>query len=1014
MTLIRYFTKKSLNDRRRVFTLLSGLILTLSLFAGISLYVNRMSGLMLDEIYDDKERVDFFINTGLADPIETSQVLNQLAEEGVLKTINRSVGSYFWLVDAINWHWKTDGFGVIYNLPNQDFTPVLSVNEDFHEFFGNRIQLIDGNWSITATPNAAPDNSTLYDVVVSEKFLNNEMIPENQKKVGGVFFNWNWMYCKDGLYDPTSYNNINATRALELMNIYSTRYCRIAGIVDSNSSIFNIESVAPLLYDGGYFASIDLRPSIFNRIVFKFVEGGIYSKTFQFYNYISFDKSSLNINNPLKTLNYISNDKEELAVYLYENNNNVTYMEYEDAVTDIYFYITSYEIEDLIKEYAYWLQAALPKFLIFSSPVIFLGIYILNFSINHTINTRGKEISSLKSRGFSNGQIWSMFIYENVFTALIASVVSMFFGEVLSNILDETITMQRIIDQFHLFIQNFPLINYLIIFALGFAIITTLSILPANKILNLSIDKMAIQEISSPTDSSERKILFYNLRLVAMGVFFTLGLTTIDISALENSFMTLFGVIVFAITLIGGISIMSQLARLIPYYIEKSFNNRWSQLFIISREMRRLTKRTSAAFVVLSLAMAFGIISSGLISTSSSYYAADAEFKTGSDVNVAIVDSQWNTLSGLRNFQRITNMSHYPEVESASMLYIDDGYLLNKNEEFPHPSYTFNLMKSSNHFRFDLIFIDSQSLIETGYFHNYYLKSSSMSNTLQKMAQNPNKTCIVSSNLASEAKLKKNMDIGFTSGFTIAEYIFQGNTTILDIANYFPAGFQGITEKFVIVDYSLIDYQNIRFNDTSFIGFSVSRPVSSILVKLTDEYKKLESLAGISFKEKLESDTYNIVGLSIDNTQTIDNFLSENRDMITLLNLAKLDFFYALIVSAIGFLIVLEIKTVEKKNEIGILKAIGYGHRETFNLIMLDGVISILAASTAGLIIGIICSILMNFMLLPVLSVPNIFKLSLELVGIQFALGILGALVGVIIPAYLTKRFSIDELIKND
>ena len=1013
MVLIIYFLKKSINNRRRIFTLLSGLILTLSLFAGLSLYVNRMSGIVLNEIYEDKERVDLFINTGLADPIDTANELNHMVEDGNLKSINEVVGCYYWLVDAINWHWKIDGFGVIYNLPNQDFTPVLSVNDEFHEFFNNRIQLLDGKWSLDAIPNAAPDNSTLYDVVVSEKFLNNRMIPENQKKVGGVFFNWNWMYCKSGIRNPMFYNDINSTRALELMNVYETNYCRIAGIIESNSSIFEIESIAPIFTLGGFFSSSDIKPSFFKRITFKFEEGDYYVKIFQFYNYLKFNKESLNKDNPLKTLDFISMDKNSLTIYLNEKNNNETYSEYEDYIVEKYHYITSNEIEDLIKEYSYWLQAALPKFLIFSSPVIFLGIYILNFSVNHTMNARSREISSLKSRGFSNGQIWSMFIYENVFTALIASTASIFFGKLLSSILDESLTLQRIIEQFYVFIQDFPFINFFIIFTLGFLVITGLSFMPANKILNMHIDEMVKQEISSPTGNSERNILFYNLRLVAIGIFLTIGLPTIGVSALENSFMTIFGVIVFAVTLLGGISLMSQLARLLPYYLDKSINNSWSQLYIISREMRRLTKRTSTAFVVLALAMAFGIISSGLISTSSEYYKAEAEFKTGSDANIGIVSFKWKTLVGYWNYQKLTNQSFYPEVDSASMIYVDTGYLLNKGEEFPEPSLTEVTMKSDDHIKFKLIFIDSQSLIKTGYFHNYYLKSSSMSRTLKLITQNPNKTCIVSSNLASEANLKLKKGITFTSGFSFTEYILQGNTTIIGIADYFPSGFNGKTENFIVVDYSLIDYQELRMISSSFIGYSVSRPASSILVKLTDDYKENNSQAGMKFIEKVEND-FSIAGFSLENTFSLDNMLSNDRDMITLLNLARLDFFYALIVSAIGFLIVLEIKTVEKKNEIGILKAIGYGHRETFNLIMLDGVISILAASTTGVIIGIICSNLMNYILLPVLSVPRVFILSFELVIIQFTLGILGALAGVTIPAYLTKRFSIDELIKCD
>lgn len=984
---------------------MSGLILTISLFVGISLYVSNTSKIVLQEIYSDEGRIDVIVNTGLVDPYEHAAQIDDYINDSTIVTIDEVVGFTSWSITALNWDWYTNGSGVLYNGPNQGLTPTVSVKDGFYDFFESLIIMKEGEWNLTSIPNGAPDNSTLHNVVVSEKFLNKSTLVDSQKKVGGKFFTWNWLAVKNPY--------VNQSELFEQKELNEKGYCRIAGIVDSNSSIFHLESVSSILYSSGFFSSEDLKPSFFDRIVFKWGEGG-YIKAVDFYNLMKFNEDSLNKDRPLTTLEYLEDDVFTLRGYLVVNNNNETYARYEDSIQSNYYSIDSGIIKDLIKEYSYWLNAALPKFLMFSSPVIFLGIYVLNFTIGHTMKERGKEISSLKSRGFANKQIWFMLIFENTLTATIGAFIGVFFGEILSGVLESELTFNIIVTRFEAYLNHFPVIDFLIAFMIGWLLLLAISFLPTARIMGLSIDVMARHETNDPSEAAEKKQFRYNLQLIGISLFFVIGLPTIGISALDNSFMTALGIIVLAISLIGGVTFMSQVARLIPYQIDKFLNSRYAQLFVISREMRRLTKRSSAAFVVLSLTMAFGIISSGLVATSTSYYSSDAQFKLGSDASVGIKDTVWRSTSGYTTASSLANNSLYPEVESVSYHYSDVAYLLTEDELMPEGIYEDRNIYIATHRDIELVFIDAMSFKETAYFKDFF-SSSSINSMLETMAENPNTTCILDSNTAKELSVGKNDPVRFTSGFLYPDTVFQGDTTLLGTVKYFPPLFKSSEKSFVIVDYQMIDYQNRRFTETEFKGFTVSRPVSNIIVRFTDEYKQNDVNWGENFVIRVTSDITNVYGLSVENTFTIQTMLSSsNREFTTLLNLAQLDFYYALIVSAVGFLLVLEIKTVEKKTEIGALKAIGFGNRETFNLILAEGVISIIAASTAGLIIGAFCAQIMNFMLLPILSIPKVFVLDMDMLILQLTLGFAGAIFGVIIPAFLTRRFTISELIKSD
>lgn len=976
--LTKFFIKKHINNRRQLLTTITCLTLAVSLIAGISIFVDQESESILFSYLNDEEKriIDYYMNIGENNPIETLAEIDANLTNSWIKS---KEGVYVWSFVAINDYWNSS-IGEIENFHfNQGLTGIISCNNSFYDSYPSLLNLIEGNFDISAE---TIENETIYNVVVLETFLEKSVVNDLNLTLGSQFTIFSW---------GKSSGNIDYITATDL------KTCRISGIVSSNSSLLKYDEFHMVEYTSGIIGNFDIRPSFYDVLVYQESDTGL-SKVFDSVLLVQADDNSINKDNPnslIKTLTLF-----EQAIKDYFN-------PYLEGVT------VDSPLKETLSDYSYWLYLAKPNFIMFSSPLLFLGYYLLQFSFNHTMDERKKEISGIKSRGFSNVQVLWMLSFENIFDAIISSILGVGVGVIFSGALygiqnDKLANFADLEKNINIVFPylNFQTFSLTLVAALVFIFAT--SLIPIIKLIRYPIDEM-VRSDDTTTEADVDNTVYFG-QITILGIFLTLGVPTVSLLMRYSDFYLYLGIVSLGFILTGSFMFMALITTKIPRIIENWIPFTLSSLFILSRESSRKSKKLTGAFIVLSLTIAFGVISSTTISSTTYNYQVDAEFTLGSDIRFDIKYYGQQKDNTIINQNTFTNKELYPEVKNSTWIYEDYGYFLSNEIQFPDYIYDFQSYRRGKYVS-NILFIDSPTFKETAliredYFKSYNRKYTNLSiseDIFLQLETEFNDTAIIDSKTADLYDIQLGDQVNFTLGSGGYYDIYRGKKNIIGIIDRWPGYYIASDTPFIITDQRSIADE-----------FNVEYPMSYIILKLTDDYKTIDEWDSI-FLDKVEKDVVNTIYL--ENGAGTLNMLSDTsrgREFTSLISLLTLDLYYAILIAAIGFFIIIEIRVQERKKEIGVLKALGFSNYNTFSLVFTEGIMVVTVAIFTGFFVGLIAGQFVNYVFIGDLKVPKIILFDQGLIEMQMLICILTGTIGSTIAALLTRQFKISELLRQE
>lgn len=438
-----------------------------------------------------------------------------------------------------------------------------------------------------------------------------------------------------------------------------------------------------------------------------------------------------------------------------------------------------------------------------------------------------------------------------------------------------------------------------------------------------------------------------------------------------------------------------------------------AQWYVTAREMSRHAKTTVAAFVVISLTLAFGIITSTVIVSSADYYYRDATLEVG------VEGIRFTTLSGREHsfpehFDRIqAELENQTGVLSVSPYYKARGWVLSdqrtSDPNWPPLSLFSMLIQWGAVDLADIVFVgDYNTFFDTAYLFDQFF----VDDTVEDVRARFNYTyhtywldrvydrylpVIIDGRSARQYGL----GINDTYYFTAARIdVFKGVGRIVGIAETMPPG---LNSPFVVAPH---------FGNNVWKYFSIGNPTSGYLVKTTNattaEQVKNNVLSDLS-EHQASSVFYGIQSGMI-----ADDYLKQADvalELSTLVQIMNLDFLYSLILAGLGFMLIIGFRTAQKAHEIGTLKAVGMSNNGVISLIFLEALIIIFVAVLTGSLIGYIGGSSLT-LLLPQLRVEKVVIFPQELIVPQIILGAVFAALGSLLASKTANRYKISHLIR--
>ncbi|MHA2363788.1 MAG: FtsX-like permease family protein [Candidatus Hodarchaeales archaeon] len=1057
--------------------LVLGLILALGLVAGVSTHVDNVSQSVVNGYFESPDRVtDLYIDVG------------EHNETSINNYFDRSKNKFNWIQSwgiGFRWHvyyldtspspvWEKNDFidpnlyGYSSEVPgyltSQELVPIISIYPDSVDTFKEFITMEQGNFTLSEN-----------EVIITGRFAANYL---QSDYIGKQFRLFDWLVSTTSVVPPDYY-----VSPYLINKNWTSPWLTISGAASEESPILKY------LFDLGYdypgyqlvknlgavimLVTNETFPSFWHQL--KYQPGRIECPScpsFETFFTMRVDHTQIDQINPASFLGEIERFEKDIKFYYSPYD---TTLRFESPLTNI------------LHEYIHWTTTARASLILLSAPIIFLGWYIADFTFKEIYRERRKEVSSLKSRGVTNGQIMGMLTLEAGVLVIIATSIGLFLG-ISSNYLLEYLALQKensfsVVDQLITVITTLiegktlknvsveifvsPLTIFITL-GIGILLVFLGSIRPIQEILNWPIDEVLQTEHEGKLEQTSQELNIKTIRnfliLGIIGTFMLVSLTTLDTSLQTSNLMIALSIIGIGAMFIGLINGMAHIARLLPILIEhlkqlklslkrtiiigyliftsiplilylftniENLNNfiaidlilivivfsaiyilpiiillisKKSQWYLIAREMSRHAKTTVAAFVVISLTLGFGIISSTVVISGTDYYTRDATLETGVD------GVRFTTLAGREQsfpdkFEEIeVLLKNKPGVESVSRYYNAKGFIL-PDQSRQYPSLTlFNLLISWGIVEpANVLFVN-----HTDYFNSAYLVDSLFvgDDTVQDVytrfndtfanydaVNNPYLPVIIDSKNAQEFGLS----IGDNYYFAAARVsVFRGAGEIVGIADSLPPG---LNAPFIILPF--VPNSMWRY-------FSIKNPTSGYLVKTTN------SSVAMDLKQEVLKNRQKLY-LGIQAGMIPEDNLNAERtalELSTFTQVMNLDFLYAVILAGIGFLLILEFRTAQKSHEIGILKAVGMRRRGIMFLVLLEALIIISVAIITGSFIGMIGGQILT-LLLPNLRVEKIVIFPSHLIVSQIIIAVIFALIGSIIASNRANRYNISILIKE-
>ncbi len=611
--------------------------------------------------------------------------------------------------------------------------------------------------------------------------------------------------------------------------------------------------------------------------------------------------------------------------------------------------------------------------LLFMVPIISMALSLTAYSTNLVKKRRKRQLALLGQRGASQFEVLFMLLSETLLFTVIAIIISFIIAYPYSFLIlksDAFLSFQgeTITPQLYVFI-----IEIIIVAGFGGSLLVNFG-----NIWNLS-------KIRSEEAFSERKNKKPFWERFYIDIFFLIvGITAWIITfiqlrnvAVSSAFARVLGAPAPILVIVGVVLFISRLYPIITDLFSK-ISWKFNKLEIISISLRSLSRRRSASMrslILILLTFTMAIVSIVIPDTYQSFDYENAAYDIGSDIVISGISmndpdfrANIEAIEGVEDTTYVTRLTYSP------------------------------ISRGSTTYYYSILGINTTEFASVGFFEDEYLEND-LEEALAILEQPPELGS--TANVLVQKDQVKAFDLTEGDSFSIIfSYWFAGSkvehnytVTASGFYNYWPtlykvAPIQGST--------------NFRIGMVTNIA-----SIYSLTLDSTDVYAQLY--------------------IDVDNDYTVETVASEIREKVFGKRIEDVDervtistgslraaviygslnsnFIASIFILIFSMSLMMVIHSLERANEVGIMKAIGISPRQLFSFFFVESFSVITVGASAGVILGMVAS----YMFMSIIAINSFIPpwemvfTPLKLIGTIFAM-IFASILSSAIPGILFSR----------
>lgn len=654
-------------------------------------------------------------------------------------------------------------------------------------------------------------------------------------------------------------------------------------------------------------------------------------------------------------------------------------------------------------------------------PVFILGVYLMTFGAQMSLDDRKKEIAIYKIQGASARQILKSVFGEIIVLIVIGSIlgygISVLVG--LSNSLAIGYGKFDFGPNFDKLIQalSYVKINYtafLLILILGGALLLLIGYHRSKSFIEAEI----ATTLFKTTEKDESFFFRYWLDYILFGLgilallkallnqYFAAG---IDLGPIGVAFIDVPGPIEFWF---GGALFISRLAKVIPSKIDKyilKLRYLSDVRVMIFADLRRRTANTSKIALIIALAISFSVLASVQGTTHEMTIDRQVTWETGADLQLKLTGSAYGSI--VQPYIKQLGVSGISSVLPVGKL---PGEILN----------------------------DAVNVYYTNtsqYAKSPYFQSDSMTHgSVTDLKANPTVNAIAGNNVLFNEILNvgDTINLGITFlHYNGSQFVTSEVTTPIKIVGSMDHTPGGITSNDILVDYAFI--QNL-YNTTNQAEFNAYNGVTNTTVisnklnmtitqSMLDAYypADLFLIQTTQDANSVQSDLLDAFGAFSSNVYTSATYssnLANAHDISSagfgIAGLLTSMFFISLLSATIGVFIFISLIVRSRSKEFAILRAIGATERQIYKIALSEVISVLIFALIAGTVLGLGLAYMFNgfFEFMNQLSgslsyqLPRLLVIPLDTIFYSMVITSIIIIIATILP---TRRVANQEIIEE-
>ncbi|MFX0085638.1 MAG: FtsX-like permease family protein [Candidatus Hodarchaeota archaeon] len=963
ITSVLYAIKSIRRNFRRTFTLMFGVIMSLTIVSGVLFYVDSTSGELIEAVLDDIH-IDLAISdTSLTEAEAKSlQEFVQLNTSDLITSVEIIAGTKPFGPNTVGAIVAADNQ---YNLPTDDLRTIFTSEQNFTTTY---IFGIEPSYLETFSIFSTIDNIT--EIFENDQVLISRSINEYFKDDTDNILNLSLVSFEIDISTMPPTPNLGIPLSVEL---------NVGGIVNVDTAAMEEVSYAfepESLLESNPFGMFLAYTQVTNCIIMSYS------------NYVEMISQATNA----ICLNGV-HVKIEHSKFASDPTN--IYSKLSGISTLISTWFPETTIIDLLglalDQVADQLNQMRLFLIYFALPGLFLGAYISKYAIDLTIEERQREIGILRIKSALRKYIATVICIESLTITGIGLTIGIITGYLAS------MTISKLFNSGSTGFITVSLDSLVISASIGGLIVFIAAFLSVRQLLAPSITE-TLKEGKERHPTLWRRI-YLDLILIGIVIIVTI-LNILEFNPIPGFAITIYDFIAPLLTWIGLTLLMIRILERILTWLQVPISKIYHLIFkdladLITRNILYKPQRITKITIVLSLTLSFGLVISTINESYQQGVRDDALYQVGADLRIQFPSKDYIDYN---TSDFITDLSSYfnEEIAGSTAIYYTT-IRLGRQQVLTvgiEPETFFDVAMVKNSFFQSNNYKNTEDILTA-------TSSSSYTNVVISTGiATPESTFPSSSRIGGQKPEGFNIEI---QTFSIGDELPIGKNSIevveiVDIVAHFPAiaDLTGLAEeglRYLICNIEFLTNPTPISNTT----FITNDNASYLLVDIDDDYDPQEIESEIF--EWYELNYPESVELSIVN---VDEYYESYDNLITsLTGLTSMEFILVLTVSTLGLEIFLTSSLYERKKEFGTYYAIGGLVNDVRKLIL--GELSLITGFS--LLTGTLLSVLISYMYIGFISDLLILELYSLTIPIESILALTSlVIIAMIISILLAGR----------